>query len=195
MQNVLVFFISAAPEEKYDGRCLYDQLKEQRDAKDLEFEESKKFKNMIRGLDDEDVDHLTEVDARKILSEKKQKDEELKELQDYRAKVAELQQLSHHQKISVVSSKPKPTSLRTTQRDILSSVVKRKAAPSQEPPLKRPAITSSQTSSALKLYAVLPGIGDYKSSDESGGSSDSDDLGPKNDLQKLIRTKKEQCNE
>lgn len=40
-----------APEEPYDGRSLYDRLKEQRDAKDLEFEEARKFKNMIRGLD------------------------------------------------------------------------------------------------------------------------------------------------
>jgi hypothetical protein len=39
----------AAPEEAYDGRSLYDRLKEQKDAKQEEFEESRKFKNMIRG--------------------------------------------------------------------------------------------------------------------------------------------------
>lgn len=36
----------------HDGRSLYHRLKEQKDAKDMEFEESRKFKNMIRGLDD-----------------------------------------------------------------------------------------------------------------------------------------------
>lgn len=47
----LCHFTLVAPEEPYDGRSLYDRLKEQRDAKDLEFEEARKFKNMIRGLD------------------------------------------------------------------------------------------------------------------------------------------------
>jgi FAM192A/Fyv6, N-terminal domain len=56
--------ILVVPEEPFDGRSLYDRLKEQRDAKDLEFEESRKFKNMIRGLDDDEVDHLSEVDSR-----------------------------------------------------------------------------------------------------------------------------------
>lgn len=72
-------------------------MKEQRDAKDLEFEESRKFKNMIRGLDEDEVDHLADVDNRKIIEERKQKEEELKELQDYRAKVAELQEISADQ--------------------------------------------------------------------------------------------------
>lgn len=46
-----ILFSKVAPEEPYDGRSLYDRLKEQRDAKDSEFEEARKFKNMIRGLD------------------------------------------------------------------------------------------------------------------------------------------------
>lgn len=52
-QKKLIFqlLLLVAPEEPYDGRSLYDRLKEQRDAKDLEFEEARKFKNMIRGLD------------------------------------------------------------------------------------------------------------------------------------------------
>lgn len=49
---------------------------------------------MIRGLDDEDVDHLSSVDIKKVESERKQKEEELKELNDYRQRVAELQELN-----------------------------------------------------------------------------------------------------
>lgn len=111
-------FISSrtdAPEEPYDGRSLYDRLKEQKDAKQEEFEESRKFKNMIRGLDDDgeswtisgqtgahnnlltDVDHLHEVDVRKVESERKQKEEELKELNDYRKRVSELQEINADQ--------------------------------------------------------------------------------------------------
>lgn len=92
-----IFKFAVAPEEAYDGRSLYERLKEQRDAKDLEFEESRKFKNMIRGLDEDEVDHLADVDNRKIIEERKQKEEEMKELQDYRAKVAELQEMSAEQ--------------------------------------------------------------------------------------------------
>lgn len=51
VQNRIYLFSKVAPEEPYDGRSLYDRLKEQRDAKDSEFEEARKFKNMIRGLD------------------------------------------------------------------------------------------------------------------------------------------------
>lgn len=52
---------------------------------------------MIRGLDEDDVDHLTEIEDRKLSEERRQKQEELKELEDYRAKVAELQELSAEQ--------------------------------------------------------------------------------------------------
>lgn len=182
------------PEEKFDGRCLYDKLKEQRDAKDLEFEESKKFKNLIRGLDDEDVDHLTDVDNRKLLSEKKQKEEELKELQDYRAKVAELQEVLHTDRAN--GSKPKSSQpSRSSQRSILSTVVKRKAAPSAQEPQQKRSVAISRPS-LLKCLAVLPGIGDYKSSDESDESSDAlEEANSKTDLKNLIRTKKEQCDE
>lgn len=72
-------------------------MKEQKDAKDLEFEESRKFKNMIRGLDDDEVDFVSEIENKKLSEERKLKEEEYKEIQDYRAKVAELQELSAEQ--------------------------------------------------------------------------------------------------
>jgi len=44
------------PEEPYDARSLYERLKEQKDKKDYEFDEAHKLKNLIRGLDDDEVD-------------------------------------------------------------------------------------------------------------------------------------------
>jgi len=164
-----------APEEPYDGRSLYERLKEQKDAKDLEFEESRKFKNMIRGLDDDEVDHLSEIENRKLNEERKLKEEEYKEIQDYRAKVAELQELSAEQKLNNVTSsvkqKSKDSTSRTSQKAILSAVVKRKidVQNSNEEPAHK--YLQIQRPSALKVAAVLPGIGNYKSSDESDGSS------------------------
>lgn len=59
---------------------------------------------MIRGLDDEDVDHLHEVDVRKVEEERKVQAEEMKELNEYRQKVAELQEMSADQVIASKSS-------------------------------------------------------------------------------------------
>lgn len=157
---------------------------------------------MIRGLDDDDVDHLHEVDTRKVQEERRQKDEELKELNDYRQRVAELQEMSADQKlVQLASLKRKLTepsqSRSTSQKNLLSSVVKRKAqATSQlQPPEKVVVIQPS----AMKLLAVLPGIGDYQSSDDdSEGSSDELDeiVYGKTDLtgRPMIKKKKE-CDE
>lgn len=117
---MLFLNLLVAPEEPFDGRSLYDRLKEQRDAKDLEFEESRKFKNMIRGLDESDADHLNEIQEDSAKRVRKQIEEEKNELNgelserflrsctdfnhflDYRAQVAKLQEISaekveHHQ--------------------------------------------------------------------------------------------------
>lgn len=62
---------------------------------------------------------------------------------------------------------------------MISSVVKRKSDTiAQQPPQKR---ISVQPVSALKTFAVLPGIGDYKSSDDSDASSDEE-------LEEIART-------
>jgi len=188
-----------APEEIYDGRSLYERLKEQRDAKDEEFHESRKFKNMIRGLDEDESDHLKDMEDRKLNEERKKRQEELKELEDFRAKVAELQELSaEQQKLGNVSSskaKPKDSTSQTrisSQKAILSAVVKRKShvqVSNEEPPEKRQNI---QRPSALVAVAVLPGIGNYKSSDdESDGSSELETESSKMDLRRLIRNKKD----
>uniref|UniRef100_A0A0A1WIZ5 Protein FAM192A n=1 Tax=Zeugodacus cucurbitae TaxID=28588 RepID=A0A0A1WIZ5_ZEUCU len=80
------------PEEPYDGRSLFERLKEQKMKKDLEYEEAHKLKNLIRGLDDDEVQFLELVDQNKIDAEKKQIQEERKELQDFRDRVATLQE-------------------------------------------------------------------------------------------------------
>lgn len=60
----------------------------------------------------------------------------------------------------------------TSQKAMISSVVKRKSesTPAQDPPPQKRLLV--QPTSALKTFAVLPGIGDYKSSDDSDASSD-----------------------
>ncbi|KAM8861652.1 PSME3-interacting protein isoform 2-T2 [Synchiropus picturatus] len=73
-----------APEEVYDPRSLYERLKEQKDKKQEEFEEQFKFKNMVRGLDDDETSFLDEVSRQQSLVEKQRREEEKKELLEYR---------------------------------------------------------------------------------------------------------------
>uniref|UniRef100_A0A8D8YX64 Protein FAM192A n=1 Tax=Cacopsylla melanoneura TaxID=428564 RepID=A0A8D8YX64_9HEMI len=81
-----------APEEQYDPRSLYDRLKEQKDKKEFEYEEAHKLKNMIKGLDDEEVEFLDLVDKSKYEEEKRKYLEESKELNEFRMKRACLEE-------------------------------------------------------------------------------------------------------
>lgn len=82
----------------------------------------------------------------------------------------------------------------SSQKAILSSVIKRKSQTSlQEPEEKRQQLV--KVPSALKCLAVLPGIGDYKSSDDSDGSSELEDSSGRMDLTGRQIRKKKECDE
>lgn len=113
-------FSTELPEEPYDSRSLYERLKEQKDKKDLDYEEAHKLsefpllisasnldqkiiifnfysahlENLIRGLDDDEVDFLDIVDKAKMDAEKKQQIEEDNEIMEFRQRVATLQEKS-----------------------------------------------------------------------------------------------------
>ncbi|KAI3371636.1 hypothetical protein L3Q82_024206 [Scortum barcoo] len=69
-----------APEEEYDPRSLYERLQEQKDKKQEEYEEQFKFRNMVRGLDEDETSFLDEVSRQQCLVEKQRRDEEKQEL-------------------------------------------------------------------------------------------------------------------
>ncbi|CAM4542083.1 unnamed protein product [Caretta caretta] len=76
------------PEEVYDPRSLYERLQEQKDKKQQEFEEQFKFKNMVRGLDEDETKFLDEVSRQQALIEKQRREDDLKELNEYRISFA-----------------------------------------------------------------------------------------------------------
>lgn len=76
-----------APEEEYDSRSLFERLQEQKDKKQEDYEEQFKFKNMVRGLDEEESSFLDEVSRQQCLVEKQRRDEEKQELLEYRSAV------------------------------------------------------------------------------------------------------------
>ncbi|AWP08894.1 NEFA-interacting nuclear protein NIP30 [Scophthalmus maximus] len=61
-----------APEEAYDSRSLFERLQEQKDKKQEEFEEQLKFRNMVRGLDEDESSFLDEVSRQQCLTDRSQ---------------------------------------------------------------------------------------------------------------------------
>uniref|UniRef100_A0A8D8GZ27 Protein FAM192A n=1 Tax=Culex pipiens TaxID=7175 RepID=A0A8D8GZ27_CULPI len=127
-----------APEEEYDSRSLYDRLQEQKNKKDMEYEEAHKLKNMIKTLDDDEVEFLDLVDKNKINAERQAHIEEQKEMNEFRQKVATLQEKRLEEQIQQQISKPKPTktpiaSSRMSQKKILAGVVVKKRKHEDEP--------------------------------------------------------------
>ncbi|KAF2903113.1 hypothetical protein ILUMI_03074 [Ignelater luminosus] len=131
-----------APEQPYDPRSLYERLQEQKQRKELEYEEAHKLKNMIKGLDDDEIEFLDLVDRTKLAADRRKNLEEEKELNDYRNRVASLQEKSLDQKLQaeIGISKPKSfSSNRSSQTKLLKGVIvtksdskKRKASEDNE---------------------------------------------------------------
>uniref|UniRef100_A0A914W245 FAM192A/Fyv6 N-terminal domain-containing protein n=1 Tax=Plectus sambesii TaxID=2011161 RepID=A0A914W245_9BILA len=124
-----------APDEEYDPRPLYDRLKEVRDKKQAEFEEDHKFKNMVRGLDTEEVGFLSMVDDIKAAELRKKKDEEkelLNEVQEAKAKAMLEEQEAHLNAIGAgpstsTRSKAATAGKQNKQAQLLSGAIKRKS--------------------------------------------------------------------
>ncbi|CAH1985478.1 unnamed protein product [Acanthoscelides obtectus] len=117
------------PEEPYDPRSLYERLQEQKQKRELEYEESHKLKNMIKGLDDDEIEFLDLVDRTKLAADRKKELEEEVELSDYRNRVAVLQEKSIEERLQaeiVVSKVKSLTGAHNSQQKLLKGVVVRK---------------------------------------------------------------------
>ncbi|GAB1293488.1 PSME3-interacting protein [Apodemus speciosus] len=144
------------PEEAYDPRSLYERLQEQKDRKQQEYEEQFKFKNMVRGLDEDETNFLDEVSRQQELIEKQRREEELEELKEYR---------NSESGNSVKRLKPDPDPDDKAQE-----------APSRTP------LGSSSLSGPPSIHCppaavcigILPGLGAYSGSSDSESSSDSE---------------------
>ncbi|XP_012266560.2 PSME3-interacting protein isoform X2 [Athalia rosae] len=123
-----------APEESYDPRSLYERLQEQKGKRELEYEEAHKLKNMIKGLDDDEVEFLDLVDRTKLEEERKKNLEEEKEMRDFKAAVASLQEKSLDERLKQELKHPPTTnknvssgSGRNSQLRLLAGAVVKKS--------------------------------------------------------------------
>ncbi|XP_053556218.1 PSME3-interacting protein [Bombina bombina] len=187
------------PEEVYDPRSLYEKLQEQKDKKQLEYEEQFKFKNMVRGLDEDETKFLDEVSRKQELIEKQRRDEEMKELNEFRNARSKVASSSTDQKKREADKKPagKPVETKTkfSQSKLLagavrhrsnsesSSAKKIKLEPEHEKfkeshsdPIGSSSVGGSllHCPSASVCIGILPGLGAYSGSSDSESSSDSE---------------------
>lgn len=146
-----------APEEEYDTRTLFERLEEQRVKKDFEYEEAHKLKNMIRGLDDDEIEFLNMVDRTKMEQEKRLRSEEEEALQQYRNKVAALKQKSLAKKIEEQASPINssitdwPSSTGLPRNKALASIARKRAASSELLKVLTKKSTSDETSNSTNM--------------------------------------------
>ncbi|POW05404.1 hypothetical protein PSTT_09750 [Puccinia striiformis] len=76
------------PNEDYDGRSLYEKLKETKDKKQEAFEEKLKFKNQFRALDDEEVAFLDDAAEEQRAIEIAKQEEIQKEMRRFKEAIA-----------------------------------------------------------------------------------------------------------
>ncbi|KAK2491736.1 hypothetical protein MC885_014175, partial [Smutsia gigantea] len=134
------------PEEVYDPRSLYERLQEQKDRKQQEYEEQFKFKNMVRGLDEDETNFLDEVG----LSSENKKEVEKK-----------------------VAVKPVETKNKFSQAKLLAGAVKHKSSESGNS-VKRLKSDPDPDDKNQVCVGILPGLGAYSGSSDSESSSDSE---------------------
>ncbi|CAG9820354.1 unnamed protein product [Phaedon cochleariae] len=185
------------PEEQYDNRSLFEKLQDQKQKRDLEYEEAHKLKNMIKGLDDDEIEFLDLVDRTKIEANRKKELEEEKELHDYRNQVSILQEKSIDERLQtdiVVAKRKIHTNNVNSQQKLLKGVVikknenkKRKVNEGDESSQAmdnktedkknepNPGDTMMPSNATIECVAILPGLGFYKDSSSEDNSSESEE--------------------
>ncbi|XP_038662790.1 PSME3-interacting protein isoform X1 [Scyliorhinus canicula] len=117
------------PEQVYDPRSLFERLQEQKDKKQADFEEQFKFKNMVRGLDEDETTYLDEVSRQQVLLEKQRRDEDAKELKECRSARTKLAENTESKKDAEKKAAAKPVENKSkfSQAKLLAGAVKRKS--------------------------------------------------------------------
>lgn len=159
--------------------------------------------NMIKGLDDDEIEFLDLVDRTKLAADRRKTLEEEHELNDYRNRVATLQEKALQDKLQVTVAKPKMASNGKISQTklLLGAVVKKNEAhkrkmADEKPAAKQVKICNGDSENAektevknggqnagMQCIGVLPGIGPYTdSSSEHSSDSEIDEAAPKIDL-------------
>jgi hypothetical protein len=149
--------------------------------KEAEYEEAHKLKNMIRGLDSDEVAFLEQVDQTKMQQEGQLIDEEEKAIADFKAAAARLSQEEEGKRLTGTtksiwkSRTDKPQSSSSKQAQLLKQSVKRKEPDDANESKSGSHEKKPASSDRMQCIGILPGIGGYGHSDSSDSeNSDSD---------------------
>ncbi|XP_060779808.1 PSME3-interacting protein isoform X2 [Neoarius graeffei] len=148
------------PEEEYDPRSLFERLQEQKDKKQEEYEEQFKFKNMVKGLDEDEAHFLDEVSRQQFLVEKMRRDEEKQELQEYRSALKKLVSSESQKKESERKAAPKPAEQKTShlsQAHLLAGAVKRRSSSQSSESSKKQKVEETTTTTAVSAETTGDG--------------------------------------
>jgi len=178
----------AAPEEPVDNRSLWERLEEQKQKKQMDWDEEHKFKNQFRGLNDDEVIFLDKIDDFRTEVERKRMLDEEKELEDFERRQEELREKQLLEKLEmekkVVIKKPVATSnqAKNSQLKLLAGAVKRKSEKdndlvkkpkSDTTPDKQEVVKKDESKAAPPAPAPtsLLGLADYGSDSENDSDS------------------------
>ncbi|XP_005388440.1 PREDICTED: protein FAM192A isoform X2 [Chinchilla lanigera] len=179
------------------------ELDERRKRRQEEWEKVRKpedpKENMVRGLDEDETNFLDEVSRQQELIEKQRREEELKELKEYRSNLNKVGMSAEHKKEveKKLPVKPVETKNKFSQAKLLAGAVKHKSSESGNSvkrlkPDPDPVDKSQEASSCVSLgstslsspsihcpsaavcIGILPGLGAYSGSSDSESSSDSE---------------------
>lgn len=196
-----------APEPEVCNKSLYEQLRDNKEAKQAELDEARKFKNMIRGINEDESEFLARVNEMKAAEIRRAKKEEEEALRE--AALARNQQnLVEPPTVSQLKVIPKEDRPQISkQAAILSSAIKRKSTGSNGDSSAQKSSRVEENScvsptnhqptvSAMRIIGSIPGIGTYEASSDSASSNSDDEEDPYIPvLQTTVPQKKSACEE
>jgi len=175
----------AAPEDPVDNRSLWERLEEQKQKKQMDWDEEHKFKNQFRGLNDDEVIFLDKIDDFRTEVERKRMLDEEKELEDFEKRQEELREKQMLEKLEmekkVVTKKPvvSTNQSKNSQLKLLAGAVKRKSekdndlvkkSKSDSVAEKEEAVKKDESESKASASSLL-GLAAYGSDSENDSDS------------------------
>lgn len=159
-----------APEEEYDSRSLFERLEENKRVKQEAWDAEHDIKNVVRGIDDDEAAFLDKVDDVKAEIDKKRRQEERQELDDYRKMKEKLLEEDESRRLkNEIANKPstaaaanvklKKESTKKQASLVLGAVVKKRPNSNNDTPKEEP-------EKRQKTLGALAGLGGYASSSD-----------------------------
>uniref|UniRef100_A0A5S6Q009 FAM192A/Fyv6 N-terminal domain-containing protein n=1 Tax=Trichuris muris TaxID=70415 RepID=A0A5S6Q009_TRIMR len=137
-----------APEPEVDARPLYVRLREQREKAQLEFDEAMKLQHSVRGLDDDELEFIEQVDRIRSELDRKIRSEEQAMIQAVRQ--AMVNPVSSASNISVAPTGAKRATSgkgQSKQATLLAGAIRRKGGV-QKPVPSRSSLANEQPASS-----------------------------------------------